>query len=59
MALVGREKELTLLNRLWQSPKAEFLAVYGRRRVGKTFLESEQKLIWSSIEPIPASIYAK
>ncbi len=38
MAIIGREKELTVLDRLWQSQKAEFLAVYGRRRVGKTFL---------------------
>lgn len=38
MLIIGRQKELTILDRLWRSPKAEFLAMYGRRRVGKTFL---------------------
>lgn len=36
--IIGRKKELETLNRLWESSKAEFLAIYGRRRVGKTFL---------------------
>lgn len=35
---VGRQNELKLIDRLWNSPKAEFLVVYGRRRVGKTRL---------------------
>ncbi|MBL7791957.1 MAG: ATPase [Saprospiraceae bacterium] len=38
MTLTGRKRELEKLERLAQSPKPEFLAVYGRRRVGKTFL---------------------
>ena len=33
-----REKEIEVLDALWASPQAEFLAIYGRRRVGKTFL---------------------
>ena len=37
-ALVGREKELTLLKKLVQKKESSFVAVYGRRRVGKTFL---------------------
>jgi uncharacterized protein len=37
----GRTKELQLMQRLVDSKKAEFLAVYGRRRVGKTFLIRE------------------
>ncbi len=36
--IVGRKKELTLINQYFNSGKAEFIAVYGRRRVGKTFL---------------------
>lgn len=36
--IVGREKELSLLDRLYHSHKSEFIAIYGRRRVGKTFL---------------------
>jgi AAA+ ATPase superfamily predicted ATPase len=35
---IGRKKEINLLTRLINSPEAEFLAVYGRRRVGKTYL---------------------
>jgi len=36
--LIGRKKELSLLKSLVTSNKSEFVAVYGRRRVGKTFL---------------------
>ena len=36
--LIGREAELKLFNEYINSDKSEFIAVYGRRRVGKTFL---------------------
>ena len=36
--IIGRKKELEALNRLYNSSQSEFIAVYGRRRVGKTFL---------------------
>ena len=36
--IIGRESEITQLNKLFHSKDAEFLAIYGRRRVGKTFL---------------------
>ena len=36
--IIGRNEEIALLNDLKQSHKSEFIAVYGRRRVGKTFL---------------------
>ncbi len=36
--LIGREPEIEKLDKLLLSGQAEFLAVYGRRRVGKTFL---------------------
>lgn len=36
--IVGREKEVEILERVYNSKKSEFLAVYGRRRVGKTHL---------------------
>ena len=36
--LVGRQGEVELLNSYLKSDKSEFIAVYGRRRVGKTFL---------------------
>lgn len=35
---VGREVQLTELKHVFQSDRPEFVAVYGRRRVGKTFL---------------------
>ncbi len=41
MKLIGREKERQQLNKLIQSQSAEFMALYGRRRVGKTFLIRE------------------
>lgn len=34
----GRTQELGLLNALWEAPGAQFLVLYGRRRVGKTAL---------------------
>ena len=36
--IIGRKKELSVLKSLLASTKSEFVAVYGRRRVGKTFL---------------------
>jgi len=36
--LIGRFNELKVLNGVYESNKSEFVAVYGRRRVGKTFL---------------------
>ncbi|HMQ47651.1 MAG TPA: ATP-binding protein [Saprospiraceae bacterium] len=36
--IIGRTKELAILEKIMQADQAEFLAVYGRRRVGKTFL---------------------
>lgn len=39
--LIGRENEQGLLKKYIDSNRAEFIAVYGRRRVGKTFLVTE------------------
>lgn len=39
--IIGRKKEIAELNRAYESGRAEFVAVYGRRRVGKTFLINE------------------
>lgn len=36
--VIGREKELTILQSALQSKEAEMVAVIGRRRVGKTYL---------------------
>ena len=39
--IVGREQEQKQLSAMWESPDAEFVAIYGRRRVGKTYLVRE------------------
>lgn len=39
--LIGRKKSQERFQKLLKSKKSEFLAVYGRRRVGKTFLIKE------------------
>ena len=39
--IIGRKKEIEMLNRLYNSDKAQFVAVYGRRRVGKTYLVNQ------------------
>jgi len=36
--LTGREKEIGILNEAYHSKESEMVAVFGRRRVGKTFL---------------------
>jgi len=38
MSIVGREEEVRELSQFLSSNTSEFLAIYGRRRVGKTFL---------------------
>ena len=39
--LIGRESEIETLQYCCDSDKSEFVVVYGRRRVGKTFLIRE------------------
>ena len=39
--MVGRIKEISELTRLYESTESEFVVVYGRRRVGKTYLVRE------------------
>lgn len=40
-SVIGREEELATISRLYLSTRSEFLAIYGRRRVGKSFLIEE------------------
>ena len=40
--MIGRKNERTLLEKCFDSKESEFVAVYGRRRVGKTYLVKEQ-----------------
>ena len=39
--LVGRKKEIESLEKAYKSDESEFVAVYGRRRIGKTYLVRE------------------
>ena len=39
--MIGREREVTELLKLYGGKKAELVAIYGRRRVGKTYLIDE------------------
>ncbi len=39
--VVGRKREIKILNKMLASSSSELIAVFGRRRVGKTFLIRE------------------
>lgn len=48
--LIGRESEKEILCKLLKSKQAEFVAIYGRRRVGKTYLVKQffkEKIVFS------------
>jgi uncharacterized protein len=50
--LIGRQKEIEALERLYSSNKSEFVAIYGRRRVGKSYLVNEvygRKMAFSAV----------
>ncbi len=38
--MIGRKQEIAILNKLYESGRSQFVAVYGRKRVGKTYLVS-------------------
>ncbi len=40
-SIIGRTEEIRKLEKFLKSPKSEFVAIYGRRRVGKTYLVEE------------------
>ena len=39
-SIIGRKREQEILQKCIDSENAEFVAIYGRRRVGKTYLGS-------------------
>lgn len=52
---IGREKELSTLDRLYKSDKFEFVVIYGRRRVGKTalinhFIDNKKSIYFMGVE---------
>jgi AAA+ ATPase superfamily predicted ATPase len=38
LELIGRKEEQIILQDFYDSNRSEFLAIYGRRRIGKTYL---------------------
>lgn len=55
--IIAREKEQAVLKGLLNEPTAQFLAVYGRRRIGKTFLireffESHFAFMHTAVSPL-------
>lgn len=50
--IIGRKEEITMLEKFFNSSKSEFVAVYGRRRVGKSYLVEEvyrDKIVFRAI----------
>lgn len=52
---IGRERELSALDRLYRSNKFEFAVIYGRRRVGKTalinkFIDDKNAIYFMGVE---------
>ena len=52
---IGRENELSQLNRLYASGRFEFAVIYGRRRVGKTaiineFIKNKKAVFFTGVE---------
>ena len=52
---VGREKELSVLNSLYETNQFQMPVIYGRRRVGKStlihkFVENKKSVIFTAIE---------
>ena len=41
MKIIGRTNEIEILEHCYNSTQSEFVAIYGRRRIGKTFLIRE------------------
>ena len=40
-SVIGRKEEIGELEKFLKSSKSEFVAIYGRRRVGKSYLVEE------------------
>lgn len=50
--IIGRKEEITKLERIYNSRKSEFVAIYGRRRVGKSYLVNEvfgKKILFKAV----------
>ena len=56
MQLIGREREIEELTKLNESNQAEFVALFGRRRVGKTYLVRMPKILLKEMLQMKAGI---
>lgn len=62
MEIIGRKTEIAELERLYNDGRPEFVVLYGRRRVGKTFLVGElfrDRMTFSHTALSPAEIEGK
>lgn len=51
-SIIGRTEEIKKLEKFFKSSKSEFVAIYGRRRVGKSYLVEEvykNKIVFRAI----------
>ena len=58
-SIIGRTEEIKKLEKFLKSFKSEFVAIYGRRRVGKSYLVEEvckNKLFFVQLAPISRTI---
>ena len=49
MKFIGRQYELAMLEKFWNSDDFEFIVIYGRRRIGKSSLLMEERRFHSCI----------
>lgn len=50
--IIGRRREIGILERIFKSKKSEFVAIYGRRRIGKSYLVNEvlgKKIVFATV----------
>lgn len=62
MKIVGRKSEIAELERIYSDGRPEFVVLYGRRRVGKTFLVNElfrDRIVFSHTALSPVGIEGK
>ena len=50
--IFGREAETKVLDNLWKYSEGEFLYIYGRRRIGKTYLINKSQQSYSRVNTI-------
>ena len=58
--MIGRKEALFALDRAMRADESQFVAVYGRRRVGKTYLVREalgRKFVFEHVGPYDGSYF--